>query len=92
MEKNNQKLVITEESYTSKCDALALEKICYHEKYLGKRIKRGLYASSKGILINADINAAINIMRKWEEKNGIKRNKVTGKNLCNPKRLNIHQA
>ncbi len=53
-----------QESHTSKCDALALEKICHHEKYLGKRIKRGLFQSSTGRLINADVNGAINIARK----------------------------
>ena len=53
-----------EESYTSKCDSLALEPICKHEVYLGKRIKRGLFQSSVGKLINADVNGAINIARK----------------------------
>ena len=53
-----------EESYTSKCDALAFEKIGRHEEYLGKRIKRGLFRSSVGKLINADHNGALNIMRK----------------------------
>lgn len=56
--------VINEESYTSKCDSLAQEKIQKHEKYLGKRIKRGLYQSATGKLINADVNGALNIMRK----------------------------
>lgn len=53
-----------EESYTSKCDALALETIEKHEQYLGRRIKRGLFRSSTGKLINADQNGALNIMRK----------------------------
>lgn len=53
-----------EESYTSKCDGLALETICKHEKYLGKRKKRGLFQSSCSKLINADVNGALNIMRK----------------------------
>jgi len=53
-----------EESYTSKCDSLALEPIYKHEVYLGKRIKRGLFQSSVGKLINADVNGAINIARK----------------------------
>ncbi|MGB8686437.1 MAG: RNA-guided endonuclease TnpB family protein, partial [Microcoleus sp.] len=30
----------------------------------GKRIKRGLYCSSAGLLINADVNGAANIIRK----------------------------
>ena len=56
--------VVHEESYTSKCDALALEPICKHEQYLGRRTKRGLFRSSTGKLINADQNGALNIMRK----------------------------
>lgn len=58
------KLIETEESYTSKCDSLALEKVGKHEKYLGKRVKRGLFQSSVGKLINADVNGAVNILRK----------------------------
>ena len=53
-----------EESYTSKCSALDLEPICKHDKYLGKRTKRGLFVSFKGIKINADLNGALNILRK----------------------------
>lgn len=87
LEKNNQCLEETEESYTSKCDALALEEIGYHNKYLGKRVKRGLFSSSTGVLLNADMNGAINIMRKWKQKQGIEMKKITGKNLCNPIRV-----
>ena len=57
-------LVECEESYTSKCDALAFEAIKKHEVYLGKRVKRGLFQSSVGKLINADVNGALNILRK----------------------------
>ena len=53
-----------EESYTSKCDALAKEEIGKHESYLGKRVKRGLFRSSTGRYINADVNGAVNILRK----------------------------
>jgi len=56
--------VLHEESYTSKCDSLVLEKLGKQDVYLGKRIKRGLFQSSIGKLINADINGALNIMRK----------------------------
>lgn len=55
---------ITEESYTSKCSFLDNEEICKHEDYKGKRIKRGLYKSSDGRLINADVNGALNILKK----------------------------
>lgn len=57
-------LVKNEESYTSKCDALLMEPVCRHAVYSGKRIKRGLFQSSIDKLINADINGAVNIMRK----------------------------
>ena len=56
--------ITTEESYTSKCDSLANEEIGKHEVYLGKRVKRGLFQSSVGKLLNADVNGAFNIMRK----------------------------
>jgi hypothetical protein len=41
-------VIENEESYTSKCDALTLENICKHDNYKGKRVKRGLFQSSKG--------------------------------------------
>lgn len=53
-----------EESYTSKCDGLALEPLKKQERYLGRRKKRGLFQSSVGKLINADVNGALNILRK----------------------------
>lgn len=55
---------INEESYTSKVDHLAFEKLGKHDAYLGKRKKRGLFQSSIGKLLNADINGAIGIGRK----------------------------
>merc|ERR1711971_559420 len=36
-DKFGEKIIITEESYTSKCDGLAYEEICNHEEYIGKR-------------------------------------------------------
>lgn len=63
-EKVGIKFQTNEESYTSKCDSLSLEKIGKHEDYLGKRIKRGLFQSSTCKLINADVNGSLNIMRK----------------------------
>jgi transposase len=58
------RVIEQEESYTSKCDSLALESIGKHESYLGRRVKRGLFQSSMGKLINADVNGAFNILRK----------------------------
>lgn len=55
---------LTEESYTSKIDHLVCESFGHKEKYLGKRVHRGLFKSSIGKIINADVNGAIGIMRK----------------------------
>nr|DAN33187.1 MAG TPA: endonuclease [Caudoviricetes sp.] len=57
-------VILTEESYTSKCSFLDNETIEEHENYLGKRIKRGLFKSAKGKLINADLNGSLNILKK----------------------------
>ena len=62
----------TEESYTSKADYLAGDRIPTYGKNLkdnppvfsGKRIKRGLYLHYDGTRSNADINGAANILRK----------------------------
>lgn len=53
-----------EESHTSKCDALALEPVEHRNPYLGRRKHRGLFVSSTGKQIHADVNGALNIMRK----------------------------
>lgn len=60
-----------EESYTSKCNFLMQD---YLPTYgvddnlfnpSGKRIKRGLYKSNCGKIINADVNGSLNILRKY---------------------------
>ena len=43
---------------------LAKEELKKQENYLGKRVKRGLFKSSTGRVINADVNGAIGIFRK----------------------------
>ena len=53
-----------EEAYTSKCSFLDNEPIEHHKIYLGKRIKRGLFRTANQILINADVNAGYNIIKK----------------------------
>ena len=58
------KVVLKEETYTSKCSFLDNESVKKHNVYLGKRVKRGLFMSSNGTLINADVNGAYNIMKK----------------------------
>lgn len=59
------RFVETEESYTSKCSFLDEEAICKHSAYKGQRLKRGLFETSKGVLINADVNGSLNIGRKY---------------------------
>lgn len=60
-----------EESYTSKSSFLDNDALPeynseqpYQGKFSGKRICRGLYQSSSGTKINADVNGAANILRK----------------------------
>jgi IS605 OrfB family transposase len=53
-----------EESHTSKCSFLDGESIEHHEKYVGKRFKRGLFRSAKRIIINSDVNGGYNIAKK----------------------------
>ncbi len=51
------------EAYTSKCSSLDLEPIKKHKKYIGKHVKKGLFKGSD-YLLNADVNGALNILRK----------------------------
>ena len=57
-------VTVTEASYTSKCSFLDLEAIGKQESYQGKRVFCGLFRSVEGTLINADVNAALKIIRK----------------------------
>ena len=88
LEGQGKRLIITEESYTSKCDALSMEPIMKQEEYKGKRIRRGLFKSSTGAYINADLNGAINIMRKYY-KNEIKT--IKGYKILNPTKIKINE-
>ncbi|WP_294726580.1 transposase [uncultured Fusobacterium sp.] len=65
------RFVEQEESYTSKSSFFDMDILPKFEadkpqtySFLGKRIKRGLYQTSKGYILNADINGALNILRK----------------------------
>ena len=62
---------LQEESYTSKASFFDGDEIPIYDKenpqeyiFSGKRIKRGLYQTSTGKLINTDCNGALNILRK----------------------------
>ena len=59
---------ITEE-YTSKCSFVDDEEIKKHQSYSGRRISRELFKTKNGLIINADINGAYNILKKYMQKN-----------------------
>ncbi len=58
------KVIEREESYTSKTSFLDNEPIQKATHYVGRRIRRGLFRSGNGTLINADVNGSYNIIRK----------------------------
>ena len=61
-------VICREESYTSKASFLDHDYIPNLKdsdiRFSGTRIKRGLYKSANGCLINADVNGSFNIIRK----------------------------
>ena len=57
------------------------EPIGKHQKYLGKRVKRGLFRTATGLSVNSDINGSINIARLYQEKvvgNGLRPHPIEG--------------
>ena len=59
------KVVMINESYTSGCsciDDYIISKKCYNKK---RRKKRGNFVTNNGFNINADVNGAYNILRKY---------------------------
>ena len=70
-ELNDIEFVKQEESYTSKSsfwdkDEIPIYKVSTPSNYnfSGRRINRGLYKTASGYIFNADVNGALNIMRK----------------------------
>jgi putative transposase len=57
-------VIVTEESYTSKCSFLDHEPLAHQERYAGKRLKRGLFQTATGKRFNADVNGAYNMILK----------------------------
>lgn len=67
-------VIQTNESYTSQTSSLDHEQPCWNNgnssrkkqglSPINRRLKRGLFQSNKGILINADINGALQIIKK----------------------------
>lgn len=67
-------VITTNESYTSQTSALDHEKPCWNngnksrqlqgKSPVKRRIKRGLFKTNQGLLINADVNGALQIIKK----------------------------
>ncbi len=81
-----------EESYTSKADFLANDYMPIYKAFdknnhmvSGKRISRGQYKSATGVIINADINGSLNIMRK----SNIENINLINREYVNPIRIKI---
>ncbi|MFB2876361.1 RNA-guided endonuclease InsQ/TnpB family protein [Floridanema aerugineum] len=88
-------LTITEEANTSKASFLDDDSLPKHGekpeqwKPSGTRIKRGLYRTKLGYLINADANAAANIIRKVATQLNISLVKVGRASLTVPQRIDL---
>jgi putative transposase len=63
-QKQGLNIEITEEAHTSKTSWLDDETPQHHDSYLGKRVKRGLFKSANNTLLNADVNGALQIIKK----------------------------
>ena len=63
-EKHGLNFFAPNESHTSKTSWLDDEVPQHHEDYAGKRVKRGLFKSANGLFVNADVNGALQIIRK----------------------------
>ncbi|NEP50169.1 MAG: IS200/IS605 family element transposase accessory protein TnpB, partial [Moorea sp. SIO3C2] len=92
------KLTITEEAYTSKASYLDDDSLPKHGEKpkgwtpSGKRVRRGLYKTSKGWLVNADCNGAANIARKVATQLGLNLAKVGREFLTVPHRYDIFKS
>ena len=86
------RFIVTEEAHTSKCSFLDKESVERHKRYKGKRVKRGLFKTAKGIYINADVNGSLNIGRKYLTKAGLYTDKLNQRLIrfmVNPQLVNF---
>ena len=89
------KFTETEEAYTSKASFLDGDSLPkYGEKpegwkASGKRIKRGLYKSADGTVVNADLNGSANILRKVASKLGVNLDQLGRRCLTTVARVRI---
>lgn len=61
---NQINCILTEESYTSGTSFLDNEEPIKKNYNKERRVKRGLFKSNKGIIINSDVNGSLQIMKK----------------------------
>ena len=66
---------VINESYTSKSSFYDNDPIVKGQ-YSGERIRRSLYKTKDGLIVNADINAALNIYKKYIIKSNSTNNKI----------------
>ena len=93
-ERYQMQYIEQEESYTSKASFFDNDEIpIYNEadpqkyKFSGKGIKRGLYRASDGRIMNADVNGALNILKKSKQRLNFERLFVGF--LNNPLRIRV---
>ncbi|NEP30855.1 MULTISPECIES: IS200/IS605 family accessory protein TnpB-related protein [Moorena] len=92
------KLTVTEESYTSKASYLDEDPLPKHGEKpsgwqpSGKRVRRGLYKTKEGYLVNADCNGAGNITRKVAKQLGLDLTKMGRGALTLPHRYDIFNS
>lgn len=92
--KYNIEYIEQEESYTSKSSFLDKDELpeykaeqLYEGVFSGRRIKRGLYQSKNGTILNADVNGAANILRKCKQ--NVDFDKLCKGLLASPVRIRI---
>lgn len=85
-------VILTEESHTSKCSFIDKEEIKHQNKYVGRRVRRGLFKTKDGYKINADVNGSLNIGRKYLAKINEYTKELHNQlilNMNNPKIINL---
>ncbi len=78
---------LVSESYPSKSSFYDNDD--FSSNVTGKRIKRGLYKRSNNQLVNADVNAALNMFRKSKTKDETIISHLMNSGLTIPKRLQV---
>ena len=87
---------VTEEAYTSQASFLDGDSLPkygekpYWWKASGKRVKRGLYQSADGLVVNADLNGAANILRKVAGRLGILLDQLSRRSLAVVARVRLN--